>query len=48
MSDETGMWSNITDKDIEKADDSLEPKQEMGMGGLPGFEPNKPSDKADE
>lgn len=28
-----GMWSNITDEDIEKADDGAEPMDELSMGG---------------
>ena len=46
MSDETGMWSNITDEDIEKADDSLESKGDIAaMGGIFG---NKQPVKEDE
>jgi hypothetical protein len=34
-----GRFSNITDEDIERADDELKPKDEMfGGPGLPGFE----------
>jgi hypothetical protein len=33
-----GRFSNITDEDIERADDELKPKDEMfGGPGLPGF-----------
>lgn len=38
MSDETGMWSNITDEDIEAADVTLQTKGEVPGGILPGFE----------
>ena len=39
QSEMTGMWSNITDEDIEKADDSvMQPDEGMGdmMGGMFG------------
>jgi phage-related protein (TIGR01555 family) len=46
MSDETGMWSNITDEDIEAASDVPAPKGEMfGMGGgLPEFQSSPVTD----
>ena len=31
----TGQFSNITDEDIEKADDEIEEKADFGFGGLP-------------
>jgi phage-related protein (TIGR01555 family) len=38
LEDETGMFSNITDEDIEAADDSIEDRSEMqGFGSKPGF-----------
>lgn len=42
QSELTGMWTNITDEDIEKADDEvMSPDEGMGgmMGGLGGEEP---------
>lgn len=54
QSERTGVWTNITDEDIERASDSVEPPGEMGgmfgdMGGgeaagAVGVEPqqNKP------
>ena len=33
QSEQTGMWTNITDEDIEKADDEVMNPDE-GMGGL--------------
>ena len=36
QSELTGMWSNITDEDIEKADDEVMNADE-GMGGMGGF-----------
>mgnify|MGYP004665374165 CR=1 FL=1 len=38
QSERTGVWTNITDEDIERASDSVEPPGEMGgmfgdMGG---------------
>ncbi|OPY66719.1 MAG: hypothetical protein A4E62_02429 [Syntrophorhabdus sp. PtaU1.Bin002] len=45
MSEEVGMWSNITDQDIEAASDVPAPKGEMfGMGGLPEFQPSPVAD----
>ena len=38
QSEQTGMWSNISDSDIEKADDEVMSPDE-GMGGMMGMEP---------
>ena len=32
----TGMWTNITDEDIDKADDTIQDPNE-GMGGMDGL-----------
>lgn len=43
LSEETGMFTNIEDEDIEKADDTLDDRADL-MGGLPGnkdFAPKK-------
>lgn len=49
QSEITGMWTNITDEDIEKADDTIQdPNEGMpGMGGMfdaPGGDGNGPED----
>lgn len=40
QSERTGVWTNITDEDIERASDSVEPPGEMGgmFGGMGGGE----------
>ncbi len=45
QSEQTGMWTNITDEDIEKADDEVMSPDE-GMGGMPmgGEEPMEAKD----
>ena len=42
QSEITGMWTNITDEDIEKADDTIQDPNE-GMGDMDGFFGNAPS-----
>ena len=51
QSEQTGMWTNITDEDIEKADDEVMSPDE-GMGGMPmgmgGGEPEGAPEKGDD
>lgn len=42
QSEITGMWTNITDEDIEKADDTIQDPNE-GMGDMDGLFGNAPS-----
>lgn len=42
QSEITGMWTNITDDDIEKTDDTIQDPNE-GMGDMDGFFGNAPS-----
>ena len=37
QADRTGVWTNITDEDIEKASDEIDDPGEMGMPGMPGM-----------
>ena len=37
QSERTGVWTNITDEDIEKASDEIDDPGEMGMPGMPGM-----------
>lgn len=46
QSEQTGMWTNITDEDIEKADDEVMSPDE-GMGGLMGMGSEEPQDAQD-
>lgn len=45
QSERTGVWTNITDEDIERASDSVEPPGEMGgmFGGEESLEPQAPA-----
>lgn len=45
QSERTGVWTNITDEDIERASDSVEPPGEMGgmFGGEELLEPQAPA-----
>lgn len=45
QSERTGVWTNITDEDIERASDSAEPPGEMGgmFGGEESLEPQAPA-----
>lgn len=45
QSERTGVWTNITDEDIERASDSVEPPGEMGgmFGGEEPLEPQAPA-----
>lgn len=45
QSERTGVWTNITDEDIERASDSVEPPGEMG-GMFGGEEPIEPQGSA--
>lgn len=38
QSERTGVWTNITDEDIEKASDEIDSMGEMGMPGMDGTE----------
>lgn len=42
QSEITGMWTNITDDDIEKTDDTIQDPNE-GMGDMDGFFGNAPA-----
>lgn len=45
MSEDTGMWTNITDEDIEKADDTTQQGEmlpDMGALGFPDRQPSNP------
>ena len=57
QSERTGVWTNITDEDIEKAPDEIEEMGEMGMPGIgdapkpsqgPGNEPGQGNGQGDE
>lgn len=57
QSERTGVWTNITDEDIEKAPDEIEEMGEMGMPGMgdapkppqgPGNEPGQGNGQGDE
>lgn len=45
QSERTGVWTNITDEDIERASDTVEPPGEMGgmFGGEESLEPQAPA-----
>lgn len=49
QSEITGMWTNITDEDIEKADDTIQdPNEGMGeMDGLFGNAPSRPGNQGE-